>query len=110
MTNKTTPKPLSDNKPVRKFTKLSAKDGGNSKNILGPRLNDLRVSLKMTQQDVVALINERGHSFTTSTLSKIETQTRSIYDSELIDLLDIYSVTLSELLKTEESDKKKSKQ
>lgn len=75
-----------------------------TKNLLGPKLHVVRVLKSMTQQDVVKLMREKGHFFSTSTVSKIETQDRSLYDIELVSLLEIYHISLNELIKIDETN------
>lgn len=104
MTNKTNSNHLPDNLSQAQNSKKHKDGNDNPKNLLGPNLRAVRCLRGMSQQDVVNLINAKGHTFTTSTASKIETQDRSLYDTELVHFLEIYSITLADLISVSPDD------
>lgn len=78
--------------------RISAK--GN-KNIVGENIVKKRKALGIKQKDLLAQLQIRGVDISYSALSKIEGQTRGVYDYELLAFADIFGITVDELLSSE---------
>ena len=69
-----------------------------NKNIVGQRIVQLRNKKGIRQKDLLVQLQIRGVDVSYSVLSKIEGQTRAVYDYELLAFADIFGVTVDALL------------
>ena len=69
-----------------------------NKNIVGERIVSLRKSRGIRQKDLLVQLQIRGVDVSYSVLSKIEGQTRAVYDYEILAFADIFGITADELL------------
>lgn len=67
--------------------------------IIGSNIRDLRMSKKMTQEDLATQLQLNGSDITRSALAKIEVGQRHIYVDEIIHLKKILNISFEELLK-----------
>ena len=68
-----------------------------NKNIIGARVTQLRKERHMTQKQLMAQLQTKGVDINSSSLSKLEGQTRSVSDRELAALAQIFEVDLEEM-------------
>lgn len=68
------------------------------RNLAGPKIKEIRDKTNMTQRELVSKLEERGVYITPCTLSKIETQKRSITDIELSAFSRALEVGIDELI------------
>lgn len=66
-------------------------------NLVGRTLRQLRLSKGLTQAQLAARCGVQGWDVTASTLAKIETNLRSVYDAELIVFARALQVPLESL-------------
>ncbi|RYU64650.1 XRE family transcriptional regulator [Aliivibrio finisterrensis] len=66
------------------------------KNITGSRIKSIRLSKKLSQQDVDRIASLQGIDLTRSRLAKIETGMIRVTDETLRDLSIIFNVNVSE--------------
>jgi transcriptional regulator with XRE-family HTH domain len=71
----------------------------NAKNIVGPRVRQIRMSKGITQDAFAAKCNLVGFSISRGTLAKIEAQVRRVMDTEIVLLAKALGVDMSELYK-----------
>lgn len=64
-----------------------------NRNICGERIEIRRKQLGMKQKDLLAQLQLKGIDINASGLSKLEGQTRSVLDKELIALSDVLDVS-----------------
>lgn len=72
-------------------------DGKEVKNIVGENVRSKRQGMSMSQKTMVAAMNQRGHSMTPSTLSKIEKGSRGVNDMELWSMAQIFRCSVNDL-------------
>ncbi len=68
------------------------------KNICGKRVEERRKQLGMKQKDLLTQLQIRGVDLNSSSLSKLEGQVRSVYDTELPALAEVLGVSVDYLL------------
>ena len=78
---------------------LSKPDNAEQKNIAGVAVHRYREKFSLSQQALVDLLNDRGISMTSSTISKIENGKRGINDYELFALAEIYGVSVDDMFR-----------
>ncbi|WP_300180336.1 helix-turn-helix transcriptional regulator [uncultured Aliivibrio sp.] len=66
------------------------------KNITGSRIKSIRLSKKLSQQDVDRIASLQGIDLTRSRLAKIETGMIRVTDETLRDLSIVFNVNVSE--------------
>ncbi len=81
------------------LTESSSDMGANTKNIVGPRVQQLRLAKGLTQDEFTAECNLVGLNISRGTLAKIEAQVRRVMDSEIVLLAKALRVEVSELYK-----------
>lgn len=74
-----------------------------TKNISGANIERLRKERGMRQFELVQQMQLRGVDINPSSLSKLEGQVRIASDRELYAIAQIFSVTMEELVKPQES-------
>jgi hypothetical protein len=67
------------------------------KNLLGPALKELRLSLGWTLGDASARLRQAGMSCTAQKLDRIERQQRCLHDFEILYFCELLGVTQDEL-------------
>jgi transcriptional regulator with XRE-family HTH domain len=75
-------------------------------NVVGPQIRRLRCVLNLTQEQFAARCGVFGWRLSRSTLAKIESQVRSVFDAELFvlakvlrkEIKDLYPASRSEIL------------
>lgn len=68
------------------------------KNIIGKNLKRIRLSRKLTQNDVAAMLQLQGYEFDRITILRIENGLRFVPDYEVKILCKILDITYSDLL------------
>ncbi len=68
------------------------------KNICGKLVEERRKQLGMKQKDLLTQLQIRGVDINSSSLSKLEGQVRSVYDTELVALSEVLGVSVDYLL------------
>lgn len=76
-----------------------------AKNIIGEKIVSLRKSRGIKQKDLLVQLQIRGVDMGCSVLSKIEGQTRAVYDYEVAAFADIFGVSSDELLEIHSLEK-----
>ena len=71
---------------------------GNSKNIIGKKLKQLRKSKGLTQKHLAELLQLEGHEFSDLTILRIEQGTRFVPDYEIVILANFFGIDPNELL------------
>lgn len=72
---------------------------GQTKNIIGNRIKELRKERKITQKHMAELLQLEGHEFSDLTILRIEQGSRFVPDYEIVILADFFGITTDELLK-----------
>lgn len=67
------------------------------KNLIGPRVRELRKERKMTQKELAVQLQLLGYDFNDLTILRIEQQTRFVSDIELLALSTFFNVEISKL-------------
>lgn len=75
---------------------------GNSKNIIGKRVKELRLKQKISQRTLAARLTLSGIEFSDLTILRIEQGTRFVPDYEVAAIADYFHVTTDFLLGKEE--------
>jgi DNA-binding XRE family transcriptional regulator len=92
--------PISEQSLHDYLTESSSDMGAtNTKNIVGPRVQQIRLAKGMTQDAFTAECNLVGLNISRGTLAKIESQVRRVMDSEIVLLAKALRVDVSELYK-----------
>lgn len=73
---------------------------GKVKNLIGPKVKELRKAKKITQKDMAAQLQVMGYEFNDLTILRIEQQTRFVSDFELLALAKYFNTELSNLFPT----------
>ena len=71
---------------------------GNSKNIIGPKIKQLRISKKLTQKALAEKLQLEGYEFSDLTILRIEQGNRFVPDYEVLALAKFFGVTTDYLL------------
>lgn len=74
---------------------------GKSKNIIGPKIKQLRVSKKLTQKALAEKLQLEGYEFSDLTILRIEQGKRFVPDYEVVVLAKFFNVSTDELLSKE---------
>ncbi len=80
------------------FMKAQNNQADGCRNLAGPKIKEIRDKNNMTQRELVVKLEKRGVYLTACTLSKIETQKRSITDVELSAFSKALEVGIDELI------------
>lgn len=72
---------------------------GESKNIIGDKIKQLRKASNLTQKELAEKLQLEGHEFSDLTILRIEQGKRFVPDYEIVALADYFNVTTDELLK-----------
>ncbi len=72
---------------------------GKSKNIIGPKIKELRKASGLTQKELAEKLQLEGHEFSDLTILRIEQGLRFVPDYEVLILADFFSISVDELLK-----------
>jgi transcriptional regulator with XRE-family HTH domain len=72
------------------------------RNLVGPRIRELRDKVGLTQPDLAAKCNLLGWNLSRETLAKIETQIRWVSDCELLCLARALGIKVDQLLVSNE--------
>ena len=75
---------------------------GNSKNIIGKRVKELRLKQKISQRTLAARLTLSGIEFSDLTILRIEQGTHFVPDYEVAAIADYFHVTTDFLLGKEE--------
>ena len=67
-------------------------------NLIGKKVTELRREQGWSQKDLMAKLQIQGVDINYSSLSKLEGQTRTVTDRELVALSRIFKITPNELL------------
>ena len=73
---------------------------GKSKNIIGPKLRELRKAAGLSQEELAAQLQLRGHEFSSLTILRIEKGKRFVPDYEVVSLAGFFDISVEVLLKT----------
>lgn len=68
-----------------------------TRNLVGAQISKIRMGQHMKQKEVLAKLRVHGIDMAASSLSKIEGQTRSVTDIEVVAFSDILNVPISNL-------------
>ena len=79
------------------------KEISGEKNIVGEKLLSRRIGLGFSQKDLLTQLQLRGIEMSSSSLSKIEGQQRSVRDYELAALCEILRLSADEMLGLKET-------
>lgn len=67
-------------------------------NISGKNIRSIRLKKDLSQEDLVVKLQLKGISITPSTISKIESEGRSVSDKELLAFSQVLNVSLDNLV------------
>ena len=67
-------------------------------NISGKNIKSIRLKKNISQEDLAIKLQLKGIKFTPSTISKIESEDRSVSDKELLAFSQVLNVSLEELI------------
>ena len=67
------------------------------RNIIGKRVKMIRKNKKLTQEELTARIQVKGIDIDRTMLSKIETDSREVYDFEVKAIAEALDVSIDEL-------------
>jgi len=71
---------------------------GKSKNIIGPKIKQLRISKNLTQKALAEKLQLEGYEFSDLTILRIEQGKRFVPDYEVAVLANFFNVSTDELL------------
>ena len=74
---------------------------GKSKNIIGPKIKQLRISKNLTQKALAEKLQLEGYEFSDLTILRIEQGKRFVPDYEVAVLAKFFNVSTDELLNRE---------
>lgn len=69
------------------------------RNIIGPNIKSVRNKKNITQEDLTARLNVQGIDIDRPMVTKIENQTREVYDYEIKGIAKALGVSIDELFK-----------
>ena len=78
---------------------------GKSKNIIGPKVREIRTSQGLTQRSLAAKLQLNGLDATELTVLRIENGTRFVPDYEVKALCEVLNISYHELLGAPEGSK-----
>lgn len=70
---------------------------GKIKNLVGPKVKELRIQKKLTQKNLAIQLQLLGYEFNELTILRIEQQTRFVSDMELLALATFFDIEIREL-------------
>lgn len=70
---------------------------GKIKNLIGPKVKELRTAKKLTQKNLAIQLQLLGYEFNELTILRIEQQTRFVSDIELLALATFFETEIKEL-------------
>ena len=70
---------------------------GKIKNLVGPKVKELRIQKKLTQKNLAIQLQLLGYEFNELTILRIEQQTRFVSDMELLALATFFEIEIREL-------------
>ena len=70
---------------------------GKIKNLVGPKVKELRIQKKLTQKNLAIQLQLLGYEFNELTILRIEQQTRFVSDIELLALSTFFEIDIKEL-------------
>ncbi|MBQ8246208.1 MAG: helix-turn-helix transcriptional regulator [Lachnospiraceae bacterium] len=70
---------------------------GKIKNLVGPKVKELRIEKKLTQRNLAIQLQLLGYEFNELTILRIEQQTRFVSDMELLALATFFDININEL-------------
>lgn len=73
-------------------------------NVVGPQIRRLRSALNLTQEEFAARCGVLGWRLSRSTLAKIESQVRSVFDAELFVLAKALRTEIKDLYPSSRSE------
>lgn len=77
-----------------------------SSNIVGEKIAQLRLERHIKQKDLVAVLQSMGMDISDTSMSRLEGQTRQVYDYELPILAEALHVSVEWLLGIDSGNKK----
>ena len=77
---------------------------GDSKNIIGPKLKELRTKLGLSQDKLASQLQLHGIEYSALTVLRIEKGERFVPDYEIVALAKFFNLTTDELLNLNEAD------
>lgn len=77
---------------------------GNSKNIIGPKLKQLRTELGLSQDKLASQLQLQGIEYSALTVLRIEKGERFVPDYELLALANFFKLTTDDLLGLSKAD------
>lgn len=67
------------------------------RNLIGPKIKYFRKKLGISQSIIADMLNEKGINVDRTIISKMENQSREIYDYEIVAIAEILEVSILEL-------------
>jgi len=74
---------------------------GTSKNVIGPKLKQLRLEMGLSQEKLAGQLQLQGIEYNALTVLRIEKGERFVPDYEIVALADFFHLTTDELLRNE---------
>ena len=74
---------------------------GTSKNIIGPKLKQLRLKMGLSQEKLAGQLQLQGIEYNALTVLRIEKGERFVPDYEIVALADFFHLTTDELLRND---------
>ena len=74
---------------------------GTSKNVIGPKLKQLRLEMGLSQEKLAGQLQLQGIEYNALTVLRIEKGERFVPDYEIVALADFFHLTTDELLRSE---------
>ena len=74
---------------------------GTSKNVIGPKLKQLRLKMGLSQEKLAGQLQLQGIEYNALTVLRIEKGERFVPDYEIVALADFFHLTTDELLRNE---------
>lgn len=71
---------------------------GKSKNIIGPKIKELRLRLNLTQKSLAEKLQLEGYEFSDLTILRIEQGKRFVPDYEVALLAKFFNISVDDLL------------
>lgn len=71
---------------------------GKSKNIIGPKIKELRLCLNLTQKSLAEKLQLEGYEFSDLTILRIEQGKRFVPDYEVALLAKFFNISVDDLL------------
>lgn len=68
-----------------------------NRNVIGPNIKKIRNTKKITQEELTAKLQINGINIDRTMISKIENQTREIYDYEIISIAKALNIPIEHL-------------